>query len=75
MDVKKAFGVTLKKLRTDKGWSQERFALEAEIARSYMSDMERGLSEPGLAMIFRICEVLQIKPSEFIKKMEKRTDR
>lgn len=72
MDIKKAFSLTLKRVRLQKGWSQEGIALEAGISRSYISDLERGKAEPGIMMIFRICDVLQIKPSEFVRKMELR---
>ena len=72
MDLKHAFGMTLKRVRKEKGFSQEGLALEADIGRSYMSDLERGISEPGLEMVFRICETLQIKPSEFVRKMERK---
>jgi transcriptional regulator with XRE-family HTH domain len=75
MDLKKAFGISLKRLRMMKGLSQEELALEIDMARSYISYLERGIKEPGLKTIFRLAKALGIKPSEFIHKVELRQNR
>ena len=40
MNIHEEFGQTVAALRKEKGYSQERFAFEAGIARKYMSDIE-----------------------------------
>jgi transcriptional regulator with XRE-family HTH domain len=72
MELKEAFGATLRRLRIKRGLSQEHLALEAEFSRPYVSELERGLKEPSLTTLFRACKGLGIKPSEFISKLEAR---
>ena len=71
MNVKKAFGITLRKLRNKNKLSLEALALEAEMARSHIYYLETGQKEPKLQTLYDLCDVLEIKPSEFIKIMEK----
>lgn len=42
MSIHEKFGQAVATLRKEKGYSQERFAFEANIARKYMSDIENG---------------------------------
>ncbi|AZV18143.1 MULTISPECIES: helix-turn-helix transcriptional regulator [unclassified Mesorhizobium] len=42
MNVRKIIGWNLRKLRVERGLSQERLALAAEIDRSYVGRVERG---------------------------------
>jgi len=41
-DIRVRFGKAVRRLRTDRGISQEQFAAEAKLARSYMGQVERG---------------------------------
>lgn len=72
MDIKKAIGMTLRRIRVKNGLSQEDVAFETDVSRSYISDLERGVKEPSLSIIFRLCKILKIRPSEFIVKLENR---
>ena len=56
------FGKHLAKVRKQHGYSQEQLALVSGIARSYLSDVERGQRNIGLLNIFRLAETLEIKP-------------
>lgn len=40
MNIKKTFGTNLRKLRTEKGFSQEKFAELCGLHRTYISDIE-----------------------------------
>lgn len=51
------FGKNLVKVRRELGWSQEKLAITSGIGRSYMSGIERGRRNLGLA------ETMGIKPS------------
>jgi transcriptional regulator with XRE-family HTH domain len=62
-----AFGQRLIELRKQKGWSQERLALESGLARSYVSGIERGLRNVALYNICLLAETLGVKPSEMLK--------
>ena len=66
----KAFGQALREFRTDKGISQERFALDGGFDRTYISLLERGISSPTLRALFKIAGMLQVAPSEIVKRTE-----
>ncbi len=55
-----AFGVRLRALRTDRGWSQEEFAHRAELDRTYVSGVERGVRNPTLDVITKLADTLEI---------------
>lgn len=64
-------GKHLKEIRIQKELSQEELSLQAGLDRSYISMVERGKRNPTLLVIFKICEVLEIRPHELIKNIEK----
>ncbi|MCW8923971.1 MAG: helix-turn-helix domain-containing protein [Gammaproteobacteria bacterium] len=70
MDIKIVFGKVLKELRAEKGVSQERLALEAELDRSYVSALERGIYQPSITKLFDIARVLGVRPGEIIDRVE-----
>lgn len=66
----KAFGRVLRRLRTEKGFSQEGLAFECGLHRTYISQLERGLKDPSLGTVFKLAKSLEIEPSEFIKQLQ-----
>jgi len=58
-----AFGRTVRKLRSAKGYSQEAFADACELDRTYIGGVERGERNLGLLNIHRIANALEIKVS------------
>lgn len=58
-----AFGLHLKHLRQQQGLSQEQLGLIAELDRTYISGIERGVRNVSLANIFRIAKALDIPAS------------
>ena len=60
------FGRRVRKLREAKGWSQESFADEIGIHRTYIGGIERGERNPTLTTIVRIAKALGVKPSELV---------
>jgi transcriptional regulator with XRE-family HTH domain len=54
--------------------SQEELADLADIHRTYVSQIERGLKMPTLAILFKIAQALKVKPSELIKEIERGQD-
>ena len=51
-------------LRVARGLSQEALAVDAEIERSYMSRIERGLENPSVAVLERIAKALRAEITE-----------
>lgn len=55
------------KNRLEKGLSQEQLGLIAELDRTYISGIERGLRNVSLINIERLALALNIKPAELLK--------
>ena len=60
MELKEAFGQTLRAVRHGKGLTQEDFALVS--SRTNVSLLERGGTIPTLEKLEKLCEVLQLHP-------------
>lgn len=56
-------GNRIRTLRKARGWSQEEFALEANLARSYIGGVERGERNLSFVNIARIAGALDISVS------------
>ena len=65
-----AFGKSLRKRRLAKLLSQEALALESDLSRGYISDLEMGKKDPSLFTIFKLATALQLKPSTLIAETE-----
>jgi transcriptional regulator with XRE-family HTH domain len=70
MNLRDKFAKQLIVYRKNSNLSQEKLAELANIHRTYISQIERGLKSPTLEVVFSICNALSIKPSEFIKRIE-----
>jgi transcriptional regulator with XRE-family HTH domain len=68
--VDKEFATVLRKLRLEKGFSQEAFAFEVGIHRTYVSQLERGLKSPSLKTLQKIAQVLGITLSDLMLLVE-----
>lgn len=53
--------------RVEKGWSQERLALECELDRTYVSSVERSRWNVSLANIERFAQALEVEPWTLLK--------
>lgn len=68
--IDKLFGQTLKMLRTERGISQEEFAANIGLHRTYISQLERGLKSPSLRTIAKICGELDISIVQLMQDIE-----
>ena len=67
MDSNKQLGMRIKYLRTLRKWSQEDLALEADVNKNYISDLERGSRNPTVKVLEKIAKAFQISLSELFK--------
>ncbi len=67
---KRLFGSRLKKIRQQKGLSQESLAMSAGLDRTYVSGCERGLRNIGLENIYKLAIALNESPEVFFKEDE-----
>lgn len=58
--VARAFGATIREMRTARGLSQEALAERSGFDRTYPSLLERGLRTPTLGVIVRLAEALGV---------------
>lgn len=61
------FGLRLKKLRLERSLSQEQLGMIAELDRTYISGIERGVRNVSLINIFRIAQALNVPTAELFR--------
>lgn len=69
-DTSLELGAAIRRLREERGLSQERLAFEARVTVSALSRIERDLSSPLWRTLLRIADVLEITPSELVATCE-----
>lgn len=60
MELKQAFGMALKRLRSSRKLSQEDFSDVS--SRTYLSTLERGLKSPTIEKVDELASVLDVHP-------------
>ena len=61
MDILKVFGENLRKYRTNRSISQEKFAEMCNLHRTYISDVERAQRSISLGNVQKIADALEIE--------------
>jgi transcriptional regulator with XRE-family HTH domain len=64
-------GEALRRSRKAAGISQEVLAFEAQVDRTYISQLENGHKSPTVDVLFRLCPVLGMAASELIAQVER----
>ena len=72
MEPDQAFGQALRSLRTKRKCTQTELALRADVDRNYVSLIELGRNSPSVRLMFRLCDALDITPSDMLKDVERR---
>lgn len=67
MDICKQVGVNIRRLREQKGWSQEELADRTGLHRTYISGIERGVRNPTITIISKIANPLGVKPAQLLE--------
>jgi transcriptional regulator with XRE-family HTH domain len=70
MDLRRTFAANVVKLRAKKGISQEELAHQAEINRSYLSDLETGKKNVGLDILGKLANALGVEGADLLKKIK-----
>jgi transcriptional regulator with XRE-family HTH domain len=63
-------GRNMRALREELGMSQERLAVEANLDRTYVSQVERGRRNISVVNICRLAYVLKVPPGVFLEGVE-----
>lgn len=61
-------------MREERGLSQEGFALEAGVHRTYVGGIERGERNPSFTSLLRLATALGVSPSAIIRAAEARPE-
>jgi len=67
VDIRQRLGKNVRRLREEKGLSQEAFAHEAGIHRTYVSDIERGARNPTILIVEKLAKRLGATAAELLK--------
>ena len=68
MDLRQVFATNLRRLRHQRGLSQEALAHEAEVNRTYLSKLEKGAAYVGLEILEKLAIVLEVEPARLLTK-------
>lgn len=68
MGIREDFARNLRRVRHAKGLSQEALANEADIDRTYISALERGIYSASLTMLEKLADVLNVEPADLIQR-------
>lgn len=68
MEIREVFARNLRRCRHAKGMSQEALAHDADIDRSYLSALERGVYAATIDMVGKLAGVLGVEPDELLRR-------
>lgn len=64
------FGKTVKRIREERGISQEILAHRADLNRSYVGEVERGTAMPSLHTVTKLAKALNLSASDLLARYE-----
>jgi transcriptional regulator with XRE-family HTH domain len=67
MDGRRLVAWNLRRHRVERGLSQEKLAVDAQIDRTYVSSLERGLENPTVSVLEKLAVALSISISDFFR--------
>lgn len=71
----KTVGRVIQKAREEKGLSQEVVSGLADIGRTHLSAIERGLRKPTMETFFKIANAMDIEASSLLKRIESESEK
>jgi len=70
MDVRRLVGKNLRRLRLEKGWSQEELAFRSKLDRTYVSGVERGVRNPTVLVLSRLGGALGVREAVLLERQQ-----
>lgn len=71
----RAVGSTIRKLRKERGLSQDVLSGLAGIARTHLTMIENGSKQPNFETLWRIALALDLRPSELVARIEEAAEK
>ena len=72
MQIRRVFAANLRRLRAAASLSQEELAHRADIDRTYVSALERGMYSATIDMVAKLAEVLEVEPAAMLMRARPR---
>ena len=67
-----ALGLAVRKLRSERGWSQADLVLRVGMDRNDISLIELGRNSPSVRMLMRLCLALDVRAADLLDDVERR---
>ena len=67
MDIRRQVGANVRRLREQRGWSQEELAFECGLHRTYISGVERGVRNPTVLVVHEIALALGVPAARLLE--------
>jgi transcriptional regulator with XRE-family HTH domain len=71
MDIRRRVGANVRKLRKDRGISQEELAFDSGLHRTYISGVERGTRNPTVLVLQQIAQALKVPATKLLDESRK----
>jgi transcriptional regulator with XRE-family HTH domain len=65
-DINREVGLNIRKVRQNRGLSQEKLASLADVHRAYVGQIERGEKNIGLINLEKIAKALDVRPRDLL---------
>ena len=65
-DIRKEVGKILRRLREEKGWSQEELGFQAGLHRNYIGGIERGERNVAILNLEKLGKALGVRPRDLL---------
>jgi transcriptional regulator with XRE-family HTH domain len=72
MDMRKLVGRNVKRVRQDKGLTQEQLAERSGFSQQYISGLEQGRRNPTIVSIYELATALGVSHMELVRPTEER---
>ena len=66
MDIRTVLAKNLKRIREERGYSQEDLAFRADLHRTYVSGVERGVRNPTIVIVQKLAEALEVEAADLL---------
>jgi transcriptional regulator with XRE-family HTH domain len=66
MEINVLVGRNVRRIRLEKGLTQERLAEASDLSQQYLSELERGVRNPTLKILAQIAGALGVQPTDLI---------
>lgn len=67
MDLKEVMAINMRRLRYDKGLTQEELAGRSGLSMRYVGSIERGAVSASVSVLGKVAEALGVEPCELIR--------